>query len=133
MRRLIDKRLREETVLRVIDASPRTKRHVCWAGDVTNVLRRYCIRNERRFYGLMLIDISILPRDQLAVGIEACLESALNSWPIEILLDVFTTRVNHLYRSTDLASNHSGLQGVIRIALTTKATAHKVVVQGDLL
>jgi len=133
MRRLIDKRLGEETVLRVIDASPRTKGHVRWAGDVTNVLRRYCVRNERRFYGLVLIDIGVLPSDQLTVGIEARFESALDSWPIKVLLDVFTTRVNHLYRSTNLASNHSGLQCVIRIALSSKATAHKVVVQGDLL
>ena len=133
MRRLIDKGLCKEPVLRVIDASPRAKGHVRWAGDVTNVLRRYCVRNERRFYGLVLIDIGVLPSDQLTVGIEARFESALHSRAIEILLNVFTTRVNHLYWSTDLASNHSGLQCVIRIALSSKATAHKVVVQGDLL
>ena len=103
------------------------------ASNMPDILSSHSIRYERRLHRLVFINVGILPSDQLAIGIEARLESTLNGWPIKVLLDVLRTGVNHLNRSTHLASNHSGLQRIVRIALSTKTTAHKVVVQRHLL
>ena len=98
-----------------------------------DILRRHSIWNEWRLNRLVFINVGIVPSDQLAIGIETRLESALNGWPIKVLLDVLRARINHLYGPTHLASNHSGLQRVVSIALSAKTTAHKVVMQRHLL
>ena len=103
------------------------------ASNMPDILRSNSIRYERCLHRLVFINVGVLPSDQLTIGIEARLESTLNGWPIKVLLDVLRTRVNHLNGSTHLASNHSGLQRIVGIALPTKTTAHKVVVQRHLL
>ena len=103
------------------------------AGNVSDILSRHSVGNERRLHRLVFINVGILPSNQLAISIETRLESALNGWPIKVLLDVLRTRVHHLNGPTHLASNHSGLQRIVRIALSTEASAHKIVVQRHLL
>ena len=61
----------EESVLRMVNTSPSPKGHVCRAVGVVDMLGCHVVGNDRRFNGLMLLVIDVIPRENLAIAVES--------------------------------------------------------------
>ncbi len=126
---LVDERLGEKCVQRVIDTAPESPGHMCFALGEHDALVVDCIGDMRRFLGVVLVDVMVVPRVRITVRIESTAETADARLAVIIVPRILLARPDQLYRVWHLTRQARSLDRVIREQATAETTAEVLVVQ----
>src|SRR5690606_24235710 len=109
MRQFVHEGFHEEGVLGVRHAAPGAKWHMRRAVYPGNRFVGYGIGRVRRLCGLMLANVMVLPGLQALLAVQGSLEGAADGGPVVVVLDVFFTTPEGLYRHVEVLCNQSSL------------------------